>query len=391
LGISNAKLQESLSHNAGGATEADRFLLLAPVGFMASIPPLLCALLTGASLHPFNVGAEGVDALVRFIGAERITVYHSVPTLLRRLASVEDARESLKSVRLVRLAGEIVRPTDVRLVRELFPAGAPVQILMGAAETSLIAHHTMSFSEPMPEGVVPIGRAAPGVEVMILDERGNAVRTGEPGRLVVRGRTISPGYWNRLSERGPFVADADDPTLVMYQTSDTCRVREDGLLELLGRSEEFIKVRGVRVSPAAIEAALVELPDVRDAAVVGLTRDGEERAVAYVVARVGRRPRGGELRRALAAMLPEAMVPAEVMILPSLPLTASGKVDRHALPEPRPLVRPRWRRPRDDVEGQVAAAWSMCWMLSAWGWMIGLMRWAGRRSRRCGCCCIWSG
>lgn len=357
----HAGLLLSARHYIDGAsaTPEDRFLLLAPVGFMASIPPILCSLLTGASLHPFNPAAHGVDALAAFIRGHQISVYHSVPTLLRRLAHVEGAPAMLRSVRLVRLAGEPVRPSDVRLVRRLFTRPAPLQILMGAAETSLISQHLIAPTDPIPDTLIPVGAIAPGVDISIVDERGRPVPCGQPGRLIVRGRTISPGYWNSPAATvDAFTQDHCDPARWTFRTSDSCRLRDDGVLELLGRTGEFIKVNGVRISPAAVEAALVELPGVREAAVVGAANErGEERAVAYVAPKPGVRLTPGPLRHGLRALLPGSMIPSQFVVIEALPLTASGKVDRHALPAPPRHVRPAWRRPRDDVECQVAMAW----------------------------------
>lgn len=357
----NAALLLSARHYiaGGNTTPDDRFLLLAPVGFMASIPPILCSLLNGAALFPFDVTARGLGALAPWIEERGITVYHSVPTLLRRLAQSNPRRACLRSVRLVRLAGETIRASDIRLARGLFPGPVSLHLLMGAAETSLIAEHTIGPGDHVPDGIVPMGRPATGVTVRLVTDDGRDAAPGEQGRMHVRGATISPGYWrNPEATRASFSSEPGVPGEWTYRTSDICRWRPDGLLELLGRTEEFVKIGGVRVCPALVETALAEVPGVGDTAVVARPDEsGQDRLVAYYIARPGASPRTGELRQALRDRVPAGMVPAQFVRMDAMPLTANGKVDRNALPNPPTPARPKWRRPRDAVETHVALAW----------------------------------
>ncbi len=337
-------------------TSEDRLALITNVGFMLSLPPLFSAVLTGASLFPIAIGERGIDGLVKWLGDERITIYDSVPTIFRRMARALTARERLDAIRLVRLGGETVRPMDIRLARTIFPRPASVQVFFGSSEASMVSQNLFEPNDPLPEGLVPLGRPMEGLEITLVGDDGSPVPRGAPGRMVVRGRPVSPGYWrDEAGTRQSFATDPDDPSVRTYRMSDICRLREDGMIEHLGRLEELAKVRGTRVSPALVESALADFKPVRDAAVVARPdASGDERLVAYVVPHVSGAIGTSVLRQHLASRLPNAMIPDQIVVLESLPLTRNGKVDRGALPEPRRPVRPAYRAPRDGLESDVA-------------------------------------
>jgi acyl-coenzyme A synthetase/AMP-(fatty) acid ligase len=183
---------------------------------------------------------------------------------------------------------------------------------------------------------VPIGRPFAGTCVYVLDRGLRPVPTGVPGELFVGGRGLARGYLDRpalTAER--FVPDpfGPDPGARLYRTGDLARWRPDGALELVGRADRQVKVRGVRVEPSEVEATLLRHPGVRHASVV-VREDaaGAKRLAAYVVpGDPGSRPEPSRLRRWLKDRLPEPMVPTWVVNLAELPLTPNGKVDRNAL------------------------------------------------------------
>ena len=220
----------------------------------------------------------------------------------------------------------------------------------------------MDQDTPLPAGRVPVGYALDGVEIVLVDDAGHPVGTGQAGEVVVRGRYLSPGYWRQPDlTRAKFLPDPADPQVRSYHTGDIGRLRSDGCLEVLGRRDHQVKVRGYLVHPGEIEVALVEHPAIREAVVTAWAdAGGETRLAAYVVPQASPAPYAGVLRRYLQARLPAYMVPSAFVSLEALPLNANGKLDRRALPPP---PRPAAARdvdfvpPRNPTEHQIAAIW----------------------------------
>src|SRR5581483_3016217 len=233
--------------------------------------------------------------------------------------------------------------------------GAPPRELLhmyGPAEATTFA--TCFRVDDVPDGAltVPIGRPIVGTVVRVLDGQGQLVPPGGVGDLHVGGPGLARGYLGRpalTAER--FVPDAfsSEPGARLFQTGDRVRLRADGAIEFLGRFDDQVKVRGFRIEPGEIEAALLAHPDVAEALVV--VRPGGQ-LVGYVVGDVD----GPALRQGLRSTLPSFMVPTAVVVLDRIPLNANGKVDRNALPAPE--VAPVTTAPRTPTEVVLAAIWA---------------------------------
>ncbi|HEX8213077.1 MAG TPA: amino acid adenylation domain-containing protein, partial [Longimicrobium sp.] len=222
--------------------------------------------------------------------------------------------------------------------------------------TEVTVWSTGALVEADPE-FVGIGRPLPNVRARVLDAALRPVPAGVPGELFLGGAQVARGYLGRpglTAER--FLPDpyAGEPGARMYRTGDRVRWRADGTMEFLGRVDHQVKVRGFRIEPGEIEAALRAEPGVRDAVVV-IREDvpGDARLVAYVVGGAD----GGVLREAVRTRLPEYMVPAAVMVLEQLPLTPNGKVDRRALPAPEYEAQ-AYVAPRTEAERALAGIWA---------------------------------
>ncbi|HEU0077693.1 MAG TPA: amino acid adenylation domain-containing protein, partial [Longimicrobiaceae bacterium] len=213
-------------------------------------------------------------------------------------------------------------------------------------------------------GPVPVGGPIQNLTFFVLDERMQPVPVGSPGELYIGGVGVARGYLGRPAlSAEKFVPDPfAEPGARMYRTGDRARWLEGGNLMILGRTDNQVKIRGYRVELGEVEAALLELPSVREAVV--LAREdvpGERRLVAYLVPAAGEAPTTSELRASLLERVPEYMVPSVFVTLERLPLNTGGKLDRRALPEPgpeRPELDQEYVAPRDDVEAALAEIWS---------------------------------
>ncbi len=268
----------------------------------------------------------------------------------------------LSGLEYVLFGGEAVDP---RPVRDALRSGAPRNLVhvYGPTEGTVFttAHRVESLGDEA--YTVPIGRPIANGRVHVLDRLGQTAPTGVFGELFVAGDGVALGYLDGPelnAERfvpDPFSAESGAR---MYRTGDRARWLPDGTLEFGGRYDDQVKVRGHRIEPGEVEAALRRHPSVRDAAVAG-REDGaaDRRLVAYVVPG-GAAPDAAELRAFLRETLPEHMVPAAVVVLDELPLTPSGKVDRRRLPAPEaPSASEREKAvPRNAAEEILARLWA---------------------------------
>ncbi|MEO6244411.1 MAG: AMP-binding protein, partial [Opitutaceae bacterium] len=313
---------------------ADRIILLHSVSFSSGVNDVLFALLNGATLYPWDVKAQGLDALGPWMSEHKITVLNWSPTTYRHLLESLPAGVQLSSVRVVMLGSEPVTKLDRDLYCRHFSPEARLVVRLGSTECNNYRLNILNRNSPIPNGTIPGGYAVPDKEVLVLDEAEIPLSVGEMGQIAVRSRYLSPGYWNRpdLTEAA-FRPDPAGGDQRIYLTGDFGRLQPDGCLEYLGRRDSQLKFHGIRIEASEIELALTNRVDVRDAVVmVHNDQANHQVLVAYVVPRTRPAPSPRDLHQALLAKLPPAMVPSAFVFLEALPLTPSGKVDRRSLP-----------------------------------------------------------
>jgi acyl-coenzyme A synthetase/AMP-(fatty) acid ligase len=211
---------------------------------------------------------------------------------------------------VVRLDGEPLFRRDVERFREHFGPHCLLVAGYGTSEASSIAEYRMSHDTPLPAARVPAGYPQEGVEILVLDEDGRAVRGGEAGEVAVRSRYLPEGTGAAPISPRDLQSDPPTGTKRIYRTGDVGRLLPDGCLELLGRRDHQVKVSGYRVHPGEIEAALTEHAAVREAVVTAwVAADGETHLAAYVVPRTPAGAPAATLREFLRARLPVYMVP----------------------------------------------------------------------------------
>ncbi|HEX6040872.1 non-ribosomal peptide synthetase, partial [Longimicrobium sp.] len=360
---------------------ADRVLQFASPAFDVMVEEVFPAWLAGACVvFPREDLLDAPHALLRVLEAERVSIVE-LPTAfwhewVRQLA--DDGTRRPPCLRLVLMGGERVLPERMA---QWAATGVPLQHVFGLTETTVT-----TTTLPLAAGDdgarwpnLPVGTPLANAEAFVLDAGGRPVPAGVPGELYIGGQAVARGYWRRPALTAaryvphPFAAV---PGARLYRTGDRARWLADGTLEFLGRLDQQVKVRGYRVEPAEIEAALARHPAVAEAAVVAREDvPGDRRLVAYVVPAAGfaagpppagageddaaTRVSFAELREHLRARLPEHMVPSALVALDALPLTRNGKVDRRALPAPEPgEARPGAAAPRDEREEILCGIWA---------------------------------
>ncbi|MEU1419883.1 amino acid adenylation domain-containing protein [Kitasatospora sp. NPDC005751] len=327
---------------------------LTTASFDPSMLELCLPLLTGARLVLADTEqARDPERLIRLIGEARPHVVQATPSMLRMLTDTG----WLPAPGLTVLSGGEKLHTE--LAATLAAGGAPVWDLYGPTEATIwtsVARHGA-------DGQVLTWAAVDNTSVRVLDDRLEPVAEGGTGQVCIGGDGLAWGYRGRPGQTaGAFLPDphATVPGGRLYTTGDLGRLRPDGSLEILGRSDHQVKIRGHRIEPGEIEAALLALDGVRSA-VVHPTPDGSggRQLTAYLVAEDAERPpTGEELRAALLDSLPHHLVPAAFVLLDAIPTAVSGKVNRHALPVPEPrTATPASAAPRTPRERAVAAVW----------------------------------
>ncbi len=350
----------------------DRVLFITSLSFDLSVYDIFGVLAAGGAVHvATDEELADPDRLVALLRAGGITLWDSAPAALVRLAPLfPETPEIASRLRLVMLSGDWIPVTLPDRVRQAFPA-ARVMALGGATEATV-------WSNWFPVGAVdpawpsiPYGRPIANARYHVLDGGLEPCPIGVSGDLYIGGDCLCSGYAGRPDLTAPsFLPDpfASRPGARLYRTGDRVRRFADGNIEFLGRLDQQVKVRGYRIELGEIEVALSRCPGVREAVVLARpAREGatdDLRLVAYVVpGPAGEEATAAELRDTLRRALPEYMVPAAFVFLEALPVTANGKLDRKALPDPRReeggVDGPRVvAAPRTPLEERLAGLWS---------------------------------
>jgi clorobiocin biosynthesis protein CloN4 len=309
----------------------DRFANHAPFTFDLSVLDLYAAFAVGASVHlvPTEL-AYAPGQLVEFLYERDISVWYSVPSAL--ILMLRDGgllhRPAPRRLRAVLFAGE---PFPIGHVREL-AAWTPARLLnlYGPTETNVCTFHEVAPDDLKRDRPVPIGRAASGDTVWAEGPDGSIVLPGEEGELVVQGPTVMLGYWGQPRPSG------------VHRTGDVVRVLADGHFDYVGRHDHMVKIRGNRVELGDIEAVIGAHAAVDQVAAAVEGTGLSARLVAFIVPNQGMDLSLLTVKRHCAQHLPTYMIPDEIRLVPELPRTGNGKVDRAALLRPpRPAAERR--------------------------------------------------
>jgi non-ribosomal peptide synthetase-like protein len=338
-------------------TPQDRVFAGFSLAFDAAVEEIWLAFAAGATLV---VGSKDrmLDGLAAYLTEQQVTVFSTVPTLL---ATVQ---QPLPTVRLLIVGGEACPQP---LVQRWATATCKMYNTYGPTEATVIA----TYGRLLPQSPVSIGRPIPNYYVYLTDDTGQPVVPGTPGEICIGGVGLAQHYMNRpdLTAQkfivNPFAGEYNAPAR-LYRTGDLGRHTDLGEIEFLGRLDEQVKIRGFRIELGEIEAALLGLPGVLQAAVVARQPSADDasadkKLVAYVVCHANSNVSAAQCRSHLMASLPLYMVPAHFEFLVELPILASGKVDKKALPAPRLQAHRATLSaedlPQNKLEQRLAAAW----------------------------------
>jgi amino acid adenylation domain-containing protein len=331
-------------------------------GFDISIWQMLAPLLAGGRVVVYGEAeASDVAGLLGRVERDGVTVLETVPSLLEAMLGElpESGGPRLGCLEYLISNAETLPVPLARRWLERFPHVALVNTY-GATECSDdVTHQVFRTASEVGGARVGVGRPIAGMRVWVLDEGLRPVPSGWPGQVAFAGVGVGRGYLGDTGKTArTFMPDpwAEEPGGRLYLTGDQGRWGSEGNLEFLGRLDRQVKVRGHRIEPGEVEAALVRLEGVRQAVVEARPDpQGRLRLLAWVTAD---RPLAGDaLRERLRERLPAAALPEQIVLLAALPLTRNGKIDRRALPEPERMERPGWVAPRDELEERIAGVW----------------------------------
>jgi len=340
----------------------ERFAVASPLTSQAGVVSTMAVLSSGGTLFFMEPGRRSASTILEWLADQRITILLIAPTVFRRVVVNPEAKEQMDSLRILRLTGEPVTKLDVDLFNQYCHSDCILSIGYGTTETGSISQAFFKHPASVDSRYVTVGTSQQKVEISLIDENDQPVAMNKPGEIVVKSKHLSPGYWDMPELTSLVFSDTPDGQR-LYRTGDLGILHPDGSLEHIGRKDSQIQILGQRVEISEIEVALRSIPFVKEAAVhCYISASEEQRLVAFVAIKKTSGFGSKEIREALTLTLPGYMIPHNVTVLESLPLTRTGKIDRRALAEIDPVTAEggtSYIGPRTDTERLLAAIWAI--------------------------------
>lgn len=357
---------KSLSHfiqweaAAFGLDKTFRFSQLTNPGFDAFLRDTLLPLSIGATLCiPSDEVLTSGDALSAWIEQEQIALVHAVPSIFRLFSKSDAAKRDFSNLRYVMLAGEKIIPAELQHWYRQYGETIRLVNLYGATETTLIKAVWPVKQSDTTSSFIPV-REASGSQLILLDQNQMPCPEGAIGEIYIRTPFMTKGYLGQpeLTREvfmvNPFGRDADD---LLYKTGDLGRLHPDNKVEILGRKDHQVKIRGVRVELDEIKTTLLSYSGISDAVVTVSQNDhGEQFICAYLIS-TGKSDQD-DLRSYLEQRLSKAMLPTHLVSIGEIPLTPNGKVDMRALPDPEGATGGELLAPANETETRLAEIWA---------------------------------
>ena len=309
--------------------EQDEVILnVLPLAFDYGLYQMIMAFCRGARLvleRSFAFPAQ----VLKLMAGERVTGFPGVPTIFALLAEFKAIKDhDLSSIRYVTNTAAALPVKHITMLKQLFPA-ARIYSMYGLTECKRCTYLPPKDLERKPASV---GIAIPNTEMWIVDEHDRRVGPGVVGQLVIRGATVMKGYWEKPQATAQKLRPGPLPGELVLYTGDYCRMDDEGYLYFVGRMDDVIKSRGEKVAPKEVELVLMNIPGVKEAAVIGVPDPILGQAVkAFVVLEAGSDLGEKQLQRECQSRLENFMVPKYIVPVPSLPRTDTGKVRKLGL------------------------------------------------------------
>ena len=315
--------------------ETDRIALFASYSSEAGVKGIFASLLNGATLFPLNLrNPTHWEKLPAWLANHGITLWHSIPAVYRNFLKRIMPHHLLAQLRLVVLGGDALLSSDIEVHQASPLANATLINLYGLTEASL---NLMWEIDPNNAAPLRLGYPFQPGEIEIHNSDGQPAQCYEAGEIVIQSPFIALGYWQDPARSEQVFTQLSDGRH-LYRTGDLGRFLPDGAIQYLGRKDFQVKIRGFRVELNEIEHLLNLHPVIAKAAVMYLGQPNSDKRLSAYIETNGPAPSPDDLRSYLAQHLPEYMVPADIICLPTMPLTPTGKIDRNALSKLAPAA-----------------------------------------------------
>ena len=346
--------------NAFGIDDSFRFSQFTNPGFDVYMRDIFVPLCAGGTICIPEGNILSMDqGIHHWITEQRISLIHCVPSLFKLIQKDGLDTSLFSDLKYVLLAGEKILPYELREWYETFDNKVQLVNIYGPTETTLAKGCYLIRTDDSNRSFIPI-KPIPGAQFLILDGGLNVCPKGAVGEIYIRTPYRSAGYLNlEEANRESFIPNpfADNENDVIYKTGDLGRIHENGEIEILGRLDHQVKIRGVRIELDDVKENILKYPGTADAvAVIKEDNEGENYICAYVISED--QLDHAELRNYLEATLPQNMVPSHIIPMPEFPLMPNGKINRKALPEPDIKKGDGHISPSNEVEEKLAEIWS---------------------------------
>jgi amino acid adenylation domain-containing protein len=348
--------------NALFFSPSDRVSLFNALSFSASRFCVFNALLNGATLCLYDFKTNSVDAAIEWVRDQKITILKVVPAFFKVIYRSLSGQSPFPSLRFIHLGGEAITMIEIDLYRAHSSPSCLLITSLGSTEAGMLTYFPIDHYMPLDGEIIPVGLPLPDKSILLLNENGEPVSTGEIGEIVVNSDYIAEGYWKQPAWTAQkFHADPQDNRRRIFSSGDLGRWREDGLLEYRGRKDDQVKIRGYRIELEEVRAALYQNKAIKDVYIVARTSPyspDEKQLVAYIIPVTKQAINSNDLRQFLCSRLPDYMIPTWFVFLDALPLNPHGKVDVRVLPAPSREASGPYTPPSNLIEHNLLQIWA---------------------------------